>query len=754
MSSRTFASLACLASIAVLSVACGFAGDDEAGGGGGEPLDQGPPGGPSGPPTTGGKWEGHESTDGCGRTTIEYRIVDEVCAGTDAPDYLEHFRAPIMRDGARIGDRMYAVDATHLWVLDVTDPTASVRTALLTGFGQPLAAAIHDERLLLAAGAEGLIIADVSSPDAPVRVQTVATDGPALDVFVDGDLAYVATGKAGLVVVRLGETASIVGRIPLPSFTAAVAVKGDVAYVAACESLITVDTSSGAVLGSTWVDGAVDADGVLIAPAKDVFVDDAGVFVAAGRYGAVRIDATDPTAPEVLGNCTLPTENRFYASGVRAGGDRLFVAGGEWGILPVPLDDPSSCTSLVVPDPSPLPPAPDPEEGAEGEECTTEPPWQVLPWQDVWLPPPPAPDPLVAGEDPLQTFPDGEVVYAFGDATRIGLRSVDVRLAAASDLEKVGRYEEPRLMTSIAAHGDRVLLVGPRGGLYQRDGASLAVDAESPVLARTAVDGVFLDDGRWALSAENPLRINAQGGAVVMLDSFTTALWPGTMSARGNEVVVGDALGAIVADVDGGFAYTLTSGRTAELPAAVLGFGADSEVIIAAPEWVDAVKIDADGAAIPFAAHGVFTDAQAVSFEEWRVALPRRLLGRADKGVIELATLGRHAGVALHSSAYGDASMLTALPPGEYVGLSAAGDRAYAVSLDRGTYRSQLVTLDVSGDLPVIIAVEAWTGMAAGVAATSAGVFVADRDVGVRIYDAADSGVSLAGVVDLAEVEQ
>ena len=68
------------------------------------------------------------------------------------------------------------------------------------------------------------------------------------------------------------------------------------------------------------------------------------------------------------------------------------------------------------------------------------------------------------------------------------------------------------------------------------------------------------------------------------------------------------------------------------------------------------------------------------------------------------------------------------LPPGEYVGLSVVGDRAYAVSIDRGTYRSQLVTVSLAGGAPAVVAVDAWTGMASGVAATEDGVMPALGD--------------------------
>lgn len=736
MRTRPILSALSLALLAASSVACGngFGGDAS-----GAPEDGGPPtSGPGQAPPTGGKWEGRETTDECGRTSIEWILVDEVCAGTESADYLEHFRAPILRDGALIGDRLYAVDATHVWVLDVTVANEPVRTALLSGFGQPLAAATHGGRLLLAAGSEGLIVADVTSPDAPARVATVATDGPAMDVFVDGDLAYVANGHGGILVVDLaGEAPEVVRTLEVPGFAAGVAVSGGVAYAAACESVVSIDAASGEELGSTWLDDAHDEDGRLVAPAKDVVVVGDQLFVAAGRYGAVRVDVASPEAPAVVGNCTLESELGFYASGVRTQGDRLFVAGGEWGILPVETDPTTACTTRITPELIPAAPDGDPEPG-EGEECSTTPPWEVLPWEETWLPP------VVAGQDPLQTLPVGEVLFAFGDATRIGMRAVDVRLADDADLTKIGRFDEPRLTTGIAAHGPRVMVLGQRGGLFTRAGDSLIRATEDVVDARQAVDAAFLEDGRWVLAQAEPRRVVMEGGTTITLAGTDERVWPGTLTTTGQQAVLSAPDGAFVIDASGSV-QQLLSGRVAALPASV---AADANsVVLAAPEWADAIRV-ADTGAQPLGAHGVFGAQEAVSADEWRQGLPRRLLASTGAGVLELATLGRRAGVALHA---GPSPATVELPPGEYVDLVASGDRAYAVSIDRGTYRSQLVTIDLAGGAPRIVGLDAWTGMASGVAATFDGVYVADRDDGVRIYDTTDDGVELAAVASLAE---
>ena len=114
----------------VFAFACGQGfGTDEFADGGEPPLP------PSTPPPTGNKWDEIEIEGECGRTTLAYVLVDEVCGGTDDPGYMAAFHAPIMRDGARFGDTLYAADASYLWVLDVADPTSVERRQLLSGFG-------------------------------------------------------------------------------------------------------------------------------------------------------------------------------------------------------------------------------------------------------------------------------------------------------------------------------------------------------------------------------------------------------------------------------------------------------------------------------------------------------------------------------------------------------------------------------------------------------------------------------------------
>jgi hypothetical protein len=689
---------------------------------------------PSQPPPTGGKWQGVTSENECGRKSFQWVVVDEVCGDVDAPDYLDAFEAPMFRDGALVANLLYTVDAAHLWVLDMSDPSAIRRRALISGIGRPLSVATHAGRLVVAAGGEGLVLLGIEEPFEPRAIARVALSGPALDVHVDGDRAYVATGAAGVAVVDLSvDPPALVRELEVPGFAAGVKTKGNHAYVAACTTFAVVDLTTGRVSGSEWLDTAIQG-GVLVAPAKDVEIVGETAYVAAGRYGAVALDVTDPARPGLRGNCTLATDLAFYASGVRAQGDQVFIAGGEWGILPV--DAGAQECSLRVEPVVAVPPKP-------GGGCSSEPPWKVLDWQERWAPPPPPIDqPGVPprGRDPIQVLPAGDVLYAFGDARRIGLRAVDARDPKSSELFRVGRYDEPHEIVDIDARAGRVLVVGKAGGLFRGDAVGLLLpDADPLPLARNAVAGALTAEGRWVLATEQR-ELVFEGAAARA--STLSRVWPNGIVARGKDVIVPDASGARVLDAAGSAVSSISHARTAELPPSAVAVGDD--VVLASPEWVNALSVRASATELP--AHGVFDGKQILDASLWQVGLPRRILlaNDSDPGapsLVEVAGLARRAGVFDHRT-----GTTLSLPEGEYVAGAAAGRRAWLVAADRARYKSQLVAIELSAGSPRVAAIEVFTGVAADVAVDGDRLYVADADGAVRVYARSATADTLVGI--------
>ena len=629
----------------------------------------------------------------------------------------------MFRDGAVIGNHLFTVDATHLWSLDLSTVQQRIaRSSLLTGIGQPLAVQAQNDRLYVAGGADGLVVVNAADPVHPARVASLGLPAPAFDVELRGGSAYLAMGHSGVAHVDItGPTPTLVKSFAAPGHAAGVATDDDHVYVAACTSFSVLDRATGVVRGTVPFPKVGDR---LITPAKDVAIVGNVAFVAAGAQGAVAIDVSNPTAPSVLGHCAVK-EDGFYASGVRAEGNALFVAAGEWGVLRVDVSNPkTACTKPLAQMTAPKP----------STDCTTKPPWEVVPWERVWGPPPP-------GKDPIQVLPAGDRVYAFGDARRIGVRAVDVR--ASSNLVKLARYDEPRTVLGIAVQGSRAAVIGPRGGVFDIDAQSLLVRATTPgdgvLVEASAVS--MLADGRFVALSDGKVFVEGSSNPIT---SLATAI-----ATRGNEIVVTKAYVVEIFAANGTLETSGGLGRTAVLPISVAA-GADS-VFYAAPEWETTLSRSASSSSLgsaSFTVHTIFDLEDAMDPDLWRIRVPRRHLAVSTAGLVELAALGSHAGIALHRP---DGTLAKAvLPLLTYAGLATDATHAYAIGIDRGLYKSYLVTVDLVGT-PKVVSIEAFTGAASGVAAGNGRVYVADADGALRIYAVNGTSIGAAGVVRVEE---
>ncbi len=682
-------------------------------------------GAPSEPAPTGQSWKPIE-TETCGRGGISWVLVDEVCGDGEGNDDPETMHAPMFRDGAVSGGHLFAIDATHLWSFDLAQPTESARKSLVTGLGTPLAVAQRGSELVLASGKSGLVMVDVTNPADPRRSRSIELSGGAFDVQVNGDKAIVALGRGGIAEVNLAPATPWITRAwPLWGFAAGVQARGNYAYVAACGSFKVVDLATGNVVGETWVPNAY-VDGRLVAPAKKVTLVDDVAFVAAGRYGAVAIDISTPQQPKVLGNCTVTDDPSFYASGVRASADKLFVAGGEWGILPVGIaSSKSACSKLQV-----LPPKPP----SQDEPCSTKPPWEVVPWETLWAPPPPR-------KDPVQTLPVGDRVYAFGDARRIGVRAVDVRNALDPALPIMSRFDEPRSLLGVTASATRVVTVGPRGGVFTigTNGKLTRATSNAEASLRESTAVTTLPGGRFVALGPDGLTVEGSSTPIAVPDASALA----AMDA--DHVAVTVKGGVQIVDVSSG-ARTSYSVGWANLPASLTADA--SAVYYAGPEWPKTIELSG-GKTTFLDPHTVFDETEILDPVRWRQRLPRRHLLATGRGLVEIAGVGSVVGLALHSN--GGVKKVS-LPPTTYAAAASDGKHVYAVGLDRGLYRSTLVSIDITGEAPVVVGIESFTGAASGVATAAGRVFVSDADGAIRAYGIdADGSAVLGATTEVAK---
>jgi hypothetical protein len=330
-------------------------------------------------------------------------------------------------------------------------------------------------------------------------------------------------------------------------------------------------------------------------------------------------------------------------------------------------------------------------------------------------------------------------LYAFGDARRVGTRAVDVRSPVGLDM--MGRYDEPRRVIGVAASLGRVAAWGAGGGLYKRDDIKLLVpDLTTAIPFPAVTSGGFLSDGRLAVTFTQSVFVEGWNQAVKLPEKA----WYQGLAATGQRVIFPTPTGIVIVEAgtkESSVTDIIGAGRS-ELPASVTAWG--SEIFLAAPEWVGAQKLG-QGKWSNIPDHGVFDQDQVKDVSLWYQGLPRRLLVGMDKGLVEVATLGRLAGLTLHTPS-GEVRG-TSLPPGTYLGAAAADQQVYLVSTDRGLYQSQLLTVNLASGLPQLMSTDSFTGVALGVAADGDRVYVADADRGVRVYARGPKSTLLLGIV-------
>jgi hypothetical protein len=146
--------------------------------------------------------------------------------------------------------------------------------------------------------------------------------------------------------------------------------------------------------------------------------------------------------------------------------------------------------------------------------------------------------------------------------------------------------------------------------------------------------------------------------------------------------------------------------------------------------------------------HDVFDKEDSLDVSLWRARVPRRALAWSSRGFVEVAVLGNLAGLVLHGPS--GAKQRVTLPALTYAGAAADDDHAYAIAIDRGLYKSYLITVSLVGT-PKIVSFEAFTGAASGVAVASGRVYVSDADGHVRVWSVNGDDVAPLGVVTVEE---
>jgi hypothetical protein len=395
-------------------------------------------------------WQTNTAYSPTGTTLVDdvsgqgYAVVDEVCGARDDLAYASRFQTPMFRDLAVDGTTGWAVDGSHLWVLDLSDPAAPKRHAVMRLHGTPIAVHLHK-----AATATWLWVASIDAlygypllPDGTVDLTAVqvALQGEGarvMDVEGEGDLLYVARGADGVAAVPL--SADGAPGTPVTTEAAPYAASVDIAagrlVVAACDQVhaFQVDTKTGRGYPPVALDPEVDF-AVPLGVAKDVEVDGNLLYISAGAaLLAFRIDAGPGGEPEVryLGYYKDDSTG-FYVNSAASSQGFLYLAAGDQSVRALDVQ------GVVF---------------EEGVPVTWETPAEGAALDDaVEVELPSVTTVHQMPKDPIAVVVAGETLFSLGNFRYVGERTVEViDIAIPGWLRPVGRYVQPNLGIGLTA---------------------------------------------------------------------------------------------------------------------------------------------------------------------------------------------------------------------------------------------------------------------------------------------------------------
>ncbi|MFN8495826.1 MAG: hypothetical protein U0350_50000 [Caldilineaceae bacterium] len=127
-----------------------------------------------------------------------------------------------------------AVGANGLQIVDVRDPSHPHQVSTLDTPGYVQGVDVINNFVYLADSEGGLRIIDVARPTNPRAIAALTLNSPVVDVTVQDHYAFVAAGEGGVYGIDIADPTylTVVGAFDTPGFANAVAVNGDVVYVA------------------------------------------------------------------------------------------------------------------------------------------------------------------------------------------------------------------------------------------------------------------------------------------------------------------------------------------------------------------------------------------------------------------------------------------------------------------------------------------------------------------------------------------
>jgi len=658
-----------------------------------------------------------------------YRVVDEVCGAPQEDGYAARFHTAMFRDLELQGTRGYAVDGSHLWVFDLTDPATPERLSLQALQGHPVASHVAAGRLWVAS-VDGGLVGYALAQDGLVDTQDavrVPVGQRAMDVTGWGSTLYVAAGDAGLAVVALGPGPGLTQRprvqwLPAAPYAASVSVsaRGEQLVVASCERVWSYRLlpHGGLSLAGTFA--------VPFGAAKQVTADGDRLFVSAGR--ALQVFRLVDQDPRYLGYYAEDLPG-FYVNQALVRGQTLYLAAGDESVRaldvnelpldggePVTWTEPSGTLDEAM--------------AVDLDEITT----QTVP------------------RDPVALALGDGYLYALGNFRYLGERRVEVfDVHAQGWMQPAGRYVQPNDGLALSPLGDD-LVVHRSDGRQQlvRVGGEPhvagAFEFPAPLTGTASAGASLYLYGPGALARVTP------GGASAPEEVHVQAVPTPALGLEPTSAAVGaDGTLWLSDDVSQGIAgLDPADGTVLSVTHADDGFLGDAALLDTGAQLVAYDRVLGEIRLFDHAAFG--GGAHLAERARFPVGLCEAYeaadfySGAAD---IRARLLSGEGGVALlcPRTPQGDAALLwldlegrgvrerVTLPTARFTSATLHGDALLVTTFDNPSYRSAVAVLD--SHTGATRATTQFTGRANALRELGDRVFVVDGDAGLRVFDAA-----------------
>jgi hypothetical protein len=176
---------------------------------------------------------------------------------------------------------------------------------------------------------------------------------------------------------------------------------------------------------------------------------------------------------------------------------------------------------------------------------------------------------------------------------------------------------------------------------------------------------------------------------------------------------------------------------------------------LASGDWerAQSFDLDAEDGAPKTLATALLSNAELSRPSAWRHGAPRRLLLPFGEHVAEISSFGGQATGLLHPVSVEGEAVRFAVPAGPYVAGIAGADRLWLVQGDKQRYRTTVVEVVFDAQGGSSARSQVFLGAAVGAARYGERIYVADREVGVRVFETGASGLVHLGSASL-EVER